>query len=242
MITIIVIIITNVVTANPRLRRYLGRLCGGASSSLLYTAPESWLNAEAARTRSRRSLGVVFGWAYFLDGVVAVAAGRLANTANDASGPTGPFLLSAAFSVGAAVLVLAVWRENYGQKRQQQQQQQQQKEKVVVDAGGGGGGGGSKMEQQEKNKKKKNRTDKDQDDDVDQRRSSSRDRDGSNDDKGAAAEQPATTTTTTAPSLWSKVRAAVQLIRSDPKIQKLVVSQTAFEGAMYVRVRTDVCC
>ena len=49
------------VSSNWRPLMYLGRVCGGASSSLLYTAPESWLNAEAARTKTQRALGTVFG-------------------------------------------------------------------------------------------------------------------------------------------------------------------------------------
>ncbi len=51
------------VVTDSRPLMYLGRVCGGASSSLLYTAPESWLNAEAARTKAQHVLGTVFGWA-----------------------------------------------------------------------------------------------------------------------------------------------------------------------------------
>ena len=157
------------VLSDSRPLMYLGRVCGGASSSLLYTAPESWLNAEAARTKSRRHLGTVFGWAYFLDGVIAVAAGQLANAANDASGPTGPFMLSAAFSVVAGLLVLFLWTENYGEKPAE-------------------------------SKSKK--------------------------DKSPAVRH----------STMSKVKTALRLIWADSKIQKIVVSQTAFEGAMYMFV------
>ena len=122
--------------------------------------------------------GTVFGWAYFLDGVVAVTAGQLANWANTFWGPVGPFQLSAMFSIGAATLVLVTWTENFGKQRT----------------------------------------------DVNTRAAAK-------DEKRKLSDLDALPR-----GVWSKVGAAVQLIRSNPQIQKIVVSQTAFEGAMYMFV------
>lgn len=58
----------------------LGRLAGGIGTSLLFSAPESWLVGEHIRSGADgRWLGQTFGWAYAGDSVVAILAGQLAS-------------------------------------------------------------------------------------------------------------------------------------------------------------------
>lgn len=58
----------------------LGRLAGGIGTSLLFSAPESWLVGEHLRSGADgRWLGQTFGWAYAGDSIVAILAGQLAS-------------------------------------------------------------------------------------------------------------------------------------------------------------------
>lgn len=91
----------------------LGRVAGGLGTSLLFSAPEAWLVGEHERQRMDGWwLGQTFGWAYAGDAVVAILAGQLATLAARHAGPSGPFLLSIAFLVAGAGVVLWKWEEN----------------------------------------------------------------------------------------------------------------------------------
>lgn len=54
---------------------FLGRVAGGIGTSLLFTAPESWLVGEHGR-QGFDVLGKIFGLAYFGDSIVAMAGVR----------------------------------------------------------------------------------------------------------------------------------------------------------------------
>jgi MFS family permease len=92
-----------------------GRLSGGLGTSLLHSAPESWLVSEHQKQGfDGKWLGQTFGWAYAGDSLVAIAAGQLANMAVARDGPTGPFSLSVVFLLVGSIAALFNWDENRG--------------------------------------------------------------------------------------------------------------------------------
>ena len=92
----------------------LGRVLGGISTSLLFSAFESWMVAEHRRRGFPEAwLAKTFGLSSAGNGAVAVVAGLLAQVAADIKGDIGPFQLAIALTVLALVLILR-WPENYG--------------------------------------------------------------------------------------------------------------------------------
>ena len=92
---------------------FLGRVLSGLGTSLLFSAPESWLVGESTREPGGEAdLGKTFGMAYAGDSIVAIAAGQLASAAAERRGARGPFELSAAVLAAGAVGVASVWGEN----------------------------------------------------------------------------------------------------------------------------------
>lgn len=98
----------------------LGRILGGISTSVLFTAFESWYVYEHKQTHDFPTewIEVTFTKASFLNGVVAVIAGILANFLTEwiNFGPVSPFLLAIPFLVIAGLIILVNWEENYGGK------------------------------------------------------------------------------------------------------------------------------
>mmetsp|Transcript_6807 Transcript_6807/g.6388 ORF Transcript_6807/g.6388 Transcript_6807/m.6388 type:complete len:570 (-) Transcript_6807:412-2121(-) len=94
----------------------LGRVLSGIGTSLLFSAPESWLVSEAQKKETGDSegkyLGETFGLAYAGDSIVAIFAGQLAGAAASKRGPTGPFQLSLGFLAAGAALTALLWKEN----------------------------------------------------------------------------------------------------------------------------------
>jgi len=101
-------------TKSPLLAVLLaGRVLSGIGTSLLFSAPESWLVGEAMRTDGGgKYLGETFGLAYAGDSLVAILAGQLAGAAASTRGPTGPFELSVLFLVAGGILASLLWGEN----------------------------------------------------------------------------------------------------------------------------------
>jgi MFS transporter, MFS domain-containing protein family, molybdate-anion transporter len=94
---------------------FLGRILSGIGTSLLFSAPESWLVAEAqnsGKDPDGKYLGETFSWAYAGDSIVAITAGQMAASAASQRGPTGPFELSAIFLALGGILTFALWGEN----------------------------------------------------------------------------------------------------------------------------------
>jgi len=93
----------------------LGRILGGISTNLLFSAFESWMATEhrkkgfpdewMARTYSECSIG---------NGAMAILAGVIAQVLEDSFGHIGPFQGAIALTVLALILVLQ-WDENYGE-------------------------------------------------------------------------------------------------------------------------------
>lgn len=93
----------------------LGRVLGGISTNLLFSAFESWMATEhrkrgfpeewMSRTYSACSIG---------NGATAILAGVFAQVLEDAFGHIGPFQGAIALTALALVLILR-WEENYGE-------------------------------------------------------------------------------------------------------------------------------
>jgi len=93
---------------------FLGRIMSGIGTSLLFSAPESWLVAEAGKIEGGMDyLGETFGLAYAGDSIVAITAGQLASMAAAArGGATGAFELSVVFLALGSLLAAFTWKEN----------------------------------------------------------------------------------------------------------------------------------
>jgi len=93
-----------------------GRVLGGVSTNLLFSAFESWMTTEhrkrgfpeewMSKTYSDQSIG---------NGTMAILAGIVAQVLEDNFGQIGPFQGAIALTVLALILVLP-WEENYGEK------------------------------------------------------------------------------------------------------------------------------
>jgi MFS family permease len=95
----------------------VGRILGGISTNLLFSAFESWMTTEhrhkgfpeewLSRTYSMCSIG---------NGTMAILAGIVAQVLEDLFGQIGPFQGAVALTILALILILR-WDENYGEDR-----------------------------------------------------------------------------------------------------------------------------
>mmetsp|Transcript_37377 Transcript_37377/g.42721 ORF Transcript_37377/g.42721 Transcript_37377/m.42721 type:complete len:562 (+) Transcript_37377:59-1744(+) len=93
----------------------VGRILSGIGTSLLFSAPESWLVGESQKSGDDpdgKYLGETFGLAYAGDSIVAILAGQFAMAAAGRRGPTGPFELSTGFLAAGGLLAALLWKEN----------------------------------------------------------------------------------------------------------------------------------
>eukprot|EP00906_Rhabdomonas_costata_P032891 RCo046323 len=107
-------IIINTLEHFPDLRLLLlGRILGGVSTSLLFSAFESWMvSAHRSMGFPESWLSLTFSYASMGNGAMAVLAGIIAQVASDVMGDIGPFRVAIALTVVALVLILP-WAENY---------------------------------------------------------------------------------------------------------------------------------
>jgi MFS family permease len=92
----------------------MGRVLEGFGNTLMSSAPEAWLISQFKRTGidpKGKWLQETFGWAYGMDSLIAIGAGQIAGWAEAQSDPTGPFQLSFAFMLIAAVLIMILWTD-----------------------------------------------------------------------------------------------------------------------------------
>ncbi|CAD5168143.1 uncharacterized protein LOC103974038 [Musa acuminata AAA Group] len=96
----------------------VGRILGGISTSLLFSAFESWLVAEHnKRGFDPQWLSVTFAKAIFLgNGLIAIVSGLFANLLADnlGFGPVAPFDAAACCLAIGMAIILSSWSENYG--------------------------------------------------------------------------------------------------------------------------------
>jgi MFS family permease len=99
---------------------FLGRILSGIGTSLLFSAPESWLVGAVQKSGedpTGKYLGETFGLAYAGDSLVAITAGQLAAAAATRRGPTGPFELSTVFLALGGLLAAFLWKENVAEMK-----------------------------------------------------------------------------------------------------------------------------
>lgn len=98
-----------------------GRVLGGISTSLLFTAFDAWYLYEHTQTHSFPSewVAATFAKATLYNSVISVVAGILANTIAEwmRFGPVAPFVLAIPFLITAGILIQFTWDENYGGKQ-----------------------------------------------------------------------------------------------------------------------------
>jgi MFS family permease len=97
-----------------------GRVLGGISTNLLFSAFESWMTTEhrrrgfpdewLSRTYAEASIG---------NGAMAIFAGIVAQVLEDSFGHIGPFQGAIALTVLALILVMG-WEENYGEEEKKE--------------------------------------------------------------------------------------------------------------------------
>mmetsp|Transcript_13911 Transcript_13911/g.20532 ORF Transcript_13911/g.20532 Transcript_13911/m.20532 type:complete len:530 (-) Transcript_13911:88-1677(-) len=100
------------IKSNALLVLFAGRIVVGCALSLLFTAPEAWVNGEAGRQNLQKYLGETFGLAFTGDALVAIIAGKLASLAASVRGITGPFELGIVFLLAGATVSMLFWNEN----------------------------------------------------------------------------------------------------------------------------------
>ncbi|KAF5837658.1 hypothetical protein DUNSADRAFT_4091 [Dunaliella salina] len=101
----------------------VGRILGGISTSLLFSAFESWVVGDhLSRGFDPKWLGDTFSKAVFSgNGLMAILAGLVANTLVNTfrMGPVAPFDASAVVLLVGGVGIALLWTENYGESRHQ---------------------------------------------------------------------------------------------------------------------------
>ncbi len=97
-----------------------GRIIGGISTSLLFSAFDSWYVHEHSQTHEfpPEWIQLTFSKASIYNNIIAIIAGILANATAEwfGFGPVAPFVLAIPFLFLAGVLIQCTWDENYGKK------------------------------------------------------------------------------------------------------------------------------
>jgi len=93
-----------------------GRVLGGISTSILYSAFETWLISSAnSLALPQADLSSVMGRATLVNGFVATAAGVISNQLVASTGSfSTPFVASGCVLVLAWIVIKGTWTENYG--------------------------------------------------------------------------------------------------------------------------------
>ena len=96
----------------------VGRVLGGAATSILFSAFEAWMVAQHTNQNFDPSLlASTFSRMYIGNGLVAIASGWLAQVAADwAQHPVAPFDVASVLLLLGSVGIATMWGENYGQR------------------------------------------------------------------------------------------------------------------------------
>lgn len=99
----------------------LSHILSGMAASMQFSVVEAWYVAEhSARGIPADWMSRTFAKATFLNGLVAIIAGIVANAVVDIWGFTAPFILAILLAIGAGVLITSTWSENYGEANSNQ--------------------------------------------------------------------------------------------------------------------------
>ncbi|TFK48921.1 DUF791-domain-containing protein [Heliocybe sulcata] len=95
---------------------FLGRLMGGVSTSILFSAFESWLISDSSsKNIPQADLSNIMGRATLVNGFVATAAGVASNQlVSSTESFASPFVTSGGLLVLAWFVIGKLWTENYG--------------------------------------------------------------------------------------------------------------------------------
>jgi len=103
----------------------LGRVLGGIATSILWSAFESWIISQhkiEGKSVHPDKIGgyinTVFGNQVFINGLVAIIAGILAQKVSDLYGYVAPFNVGAMVLCFCMGIILLLWTENYGEESQ----------------------------------------------------------------------------------------------------------------------------
>jgi MFS family permease len=97
----------------------VGRVLGGISTNLLFSAFESWMTTEHRRKGFPDDwLQQTYSETSVVNGAMAILAGLVAQLLEDYFGHIGPFQGAIALTALAMVMVIFLWEENYGQDQQ----------------------------------------------------------------------------------------------------------------------------
>lgn len=99
----------------------LGRLLGGLSTSVLFSAFESWLVTEAnEKGMPQGDLQAFLGRLTLVNGLTACVAGVLSEAVvQHFKTFKAPFIASALFLVVGGVVISTTWEENYGEEKKE---------------------------------------------------------------------------------------------------------------------------
>jgi predicted MFS family arabinose efflux permease len=96
----------------------LGRFLSGIATSLLFSVFESWMVCEHFKNGfDSTSLGDTFAYATFGNGLVAVIAGLVANSAAQSYGYVAPFVVAILPLTLVGIIIYSTWSENYGNQQ-----------------------------------------------------------------------------------------------------------------------------
>ncbi|XP_038052936.1 molybdate-anion transporter-like [Patiria miniata] len=99
----------------------LGRILGGISTSLLFTAYEAWYLHEHVESHDfpKEWVALTFSKATFWNGVLAIGAGLASNVLVGVLrlGPVAPFMLAIPLLLASGAVVASSWSENNGAKK-----------------------------------------------------------------------------------------------------------------------------
>eukprot|EP00041_Stephanoeca_diplocostata_P017439 m.351343 g.351343 ORF g.351343 m.351343 type:complete len:430 (-) comp20698_c0_seq4:187-1476(-) len=96
----------------------LGRFMGGLSTSLLFSVFEAWMVSEhQSQGFDEALLSDTFGLAYFGNGLVAIAAGVVAEGAAGSQGYVAPFGIAIIPLIIILGIIMKTWNENYGNQK-----------------------------------------------------------------------------------------------------------------------------
>ncbi|XP_043939824.1 molybdate-anion transporter [Protopterus annectens] len=99
----------------------VGRILGGLSTSLLFTAFEAWYIHEHTQRHDFPTewITLTASQASFWNHIIAIGAGVIANIFAEwfGLGPVAPFMVSIPFLMLTGVFIMRSWNENYGNPR-----------------------------------------------------------------------------------------------------------------------------
>jgi len=94
---------------------FVGRICGGIATAILFSGFESWMVAEHNKKKFEPSLlGSTFGWAWGWNYPVAVLCGVVANIVVQFGGSVAAFDAQLVILIIMVICINYTWEENHG--------------------------------------------------------------------------------------------------------------------------------